>query len=397
MSNSERDYYCNYKFKYLKIDLESKTTYNCHAARPHPIDFQWLGDNPGQLFNTQTNVLERKQMLVNERNASCEQNCWQAEDAGAVSPRIQQKGYNKTLHDPVSSPQIIDLTIGADCNLTCSYCCKEFSTAWRRDVVHNGDYPVGIVDDRYRADSKDRVLLNVNQPELKSTQHYQLLLDEIKHSANNLETLIVTGGEPLLDNKLIDILLGLDLPDTAVIDMYTGLGVSKSRFENMIDKLKTLPNLQLIVSAEGIGPHLEFNRYGISWPEFADKINLLTQSGIKIKFQSQISNLTVFGFADFVKHFGQHAIDLTFVYQPQMMSPYVLDDATKDYLEHALSALPAHMRDPIVTSMRQRPTETQRVNIKEFVTEFVRRRPDLNMDIFPETFINWLELQHVVQ
>jgi hypothetical protein len=69
-----RDYYCSMKFKFLKIDLESTTTYNCHAASPHSVDFNWLKNNPGNLFNTNVNVAERQMMLENKRNSSCEQN-----------------------------------------------------------------------------------------------------------------------------------------------------------------------------------------------------------------------------------------------------------------------------------------------------------------------------------
>ena len=106
---TNRDYYCSMKFKFLKIDLPSKTIYNCHAAAPHRIDFDWLEENPGNLFNTPVNVYEREQMLRNERNKSCEQNCWIAEDAGAVSPRINQNGIEQTHTDPVTDPEIIDL------------------------------------------------------------------------------------------------------------------------------------------------------------------------------------------------------------------------------------------------------------------------------------------------
>ena len=72
----DRDYYCSYKFKYLKVDLVSNATYNCHAAKQHAIDFEWLADNKGNLFNTEINIAERQMMMANQRNSSCEENCW---------------------------------------------------------------------------------------------------------------------------------------------------------------------------------------------------------------------------------------------------------------------------------------------------------------------------------
>lgn len=394
--SAERDYYCSYKFKYLKIDLESKTTYNCHAATPHPIDFTWLKNNPGQLFNTDTSINERQQMLTNQRNKSCEQNCWRAEDGGAQSPRLYQGGNKKTHSQLITHPEIIDLTIGGDCNLTCSYCCKEFSSAWRRDIVNNGDYSMTQSDERFCATNKDRLLLKISQSELKSTLHYQTLMDEIRLNLASLKTLIVTGGEPLLDNQLIDVLEKLELPPTVEINVYTGLGVSQRRFENFIAKLSNLKNLLLIVSAEGIGKHLEFNRYGNKWNDFDAKIKLLEKSGIRLKFQSQISNLTIFGYTEFVNHFLLHPIDLTFVYQPHMMAPHVLDDKSKHQIQNSISTLPGHMQIAIKKSIQKNPTDLERRNLREFLAEFTRRRPDLNLNIFPTSFLKWMELPYVV-
>ena len=240
------------KFKFLKIDLESSTTYNCHASKPHRIDFEWLDKNPGQLFNTPINILERQQMLRNERNSSCEQNCWPAEDVGAISPRLQQQGSVKTHTQVICEPETIDLTVNGDCNLTCSYCCKEFSTAWRRDLIDNGDYNISQHDNRFKISDKDKILMEIGQKKLKSTSHYQIPLQQIKDNSASLKKLIVTGGEPLLDNLLIKSIIDIDLPDTTIIEIHSGLGLSHSRFETLINSLRSLPNCYFVISAEGI-------------------------------------------------------------------------------------------------------------------------------------------------
>ena len=49
------------------------------------------------------------------------------------------------------------------------------------------------------------------------------------------------------------------------------------------------------------------------------------------------------------------------------------------------------MRQPIEQSMQQVPTETQRQNIKLFLKEFTSRRKDLDMSIYPTTFLNWID------
>lgn len=395
-NSTERSYYCSMKFKYLKVDLNARTTYNCHAAHPHPVNFVRLEQQPGDLFNTEINVLERQQMLDNYRNSSCEQNCWIAEDHGAISPRIYQRGQEKTHTNINTVPEIIDVTIGADCNLTCSYCCKEYSTAWRRDIVNNGDYVLSNqYSDRYSASTYDRLSLKVSQPEIKTSTKRNALLAEIKLLAPTLKKLTITGGEPLLDNQLVDSIGQYNLTDT-IVEIYTGLGLSNSRFERMLDKLSNVPNLVFVVSAESVRDMLEFNRYGIKWQEFLYKVQLLEHRDIKFRFHATLSSLTLHGFKQFYEQFKNHEIRITFAYQPTMMAPYVLDAGSKSQLINDVADMPEDIRNKITQSIAAQPTEQQRLDLSAFLTQFVGRRVDINLGVFPKNFLEWLGLEHVV-
>jgi organic radical activating enzyme len=389
---SDRDYYCSLKFKFIKIDLQSTTTCTCHYAKPHAVDFSWLESNPGQLFNNPINVYERHQMLNNQRNVSCEQNCWPAEDQGAMSPRQSRNGQEKTHIKIHTQPEIIEISTVGDCNLTCSYCCKEYSSAWRRDVVNNGDYPILNIKDRYQASDKDRVLLKISQQQLQSSNRYQKLLNEIKLAGPTVKKLVVTGGEPLLDNQLITVLEDLKLSSNAILEIWTGLGFSTTRFNSVLTKLENLPNLQLIVSAENTKKFAEFNRYGINWTEFVDKIELLKTKKINLKLHATVSNLAMFDFANFYTMFKDLEIEMSLPYQPTFMSPYVLDPESKERIQQSIAVLPAGMQETLLKSMSPIPTELQKQNLHAFLKEFVRRRSDLHLDIFPQSFLTWLEL-----
>lgn len=397
MSGSERSYYCSQKFRALKIDLESMTTLNCHAAITHPVDFGWLSSNPGQLFNNPRSVSERRMMLLNQRNPSCEKNCWPAEDRGAVSPRMYTNGVEKTHTQVIAQPETIDLTIGTNCNLTCSYCCKEYSSAWRKDIMDHGNYSYNGEPDRYTLTAKDQVLSKISQSEVKASKNYNILLNEIKLAAPTLKRLIVTGGEPLLDNHLIETISELNLLPTAKVHLYTGLGVNHSRFVKLVEKLKTIPNLTLFVSAESTGENLEFNRYGNRWNQVLEKLDVLKNNNIQVQFHSTLTNLTLPGFVDFYKLFSaNHQIHVTFAYSPSMMSVHVLDTDTKDLIKNSLMTLPESVYQPIVSSMSANPTPEEKQQLKEFLTEFIKRRPDLSMQVFPKSFVKWIGSDHVV-
>jgi organic radical activating enzyme len=380
----------------MKIDLTSKTMYNCHAAVPHKIDFDWLEKNPGNLFNNPISVFEREQMLRNERNTSCEQNCWPAEDNNAVSPRMYQNGVEKTHTDIITSPETIDLTIGTNCNLTCSYCCKEYSSSWIRDILKKGNYKLtNYKSGRYQANTKDKLLLKLSPSEVKNSKHYQLLFKEIELVSPTLKYLTVSGGEPLLDNQLLSLLEKLNLKSNIVIKLFTGLGLSHSRFKNILGKLKNIKNLDLRISAENIDSYLEFNRYGIKWEEFKKKIELIQESKINFEFHCVISNLTIFGFEKFYDYYKNNRISVTFAYQPTMMAPYVLDDHSKTLLNNSLKILPKKIHQPIVASIQKQPSELQRLNCKEFLLEFASRR-NINLNIFPKSFLEWLQLENML-
>jgi organic radical activating enzyme len=391
---SDRDYYCSYKFKYLKIDLVSNNTLNCHAAKSHTIDFNWLEQNPSQLFNTDVNVAERQMMLANQRNSSCEENCWPLEDKGAVSPRMWQNGKIKTHVDIRPQPEILEIKLNDDCNLSCSYCCKEYSSAWRRDLLTNGNYTVESGDTRYQLTSRDKIMMKVSQQEVKNTKQFQMLVSEIKSFSTGLKEIVVTGGEPLLDNQLFDVLDAVS-NSSAVINIYTGLGVEVKRFQRMLDKIKQIPTAMISVSAECTDQFYEFNRSGNRWIDFINKIELLQKSGIEFRFSTAITNLTVFGLTSFIKYFNDQRIGLVFVNQPSMMAPYVLDAASKQQIMQDIQSLPEHYQTQIAQSIKATASETQRQQMSEFLKEYAVRR-NLDLSIYPPSFLEWLNI-HVVQ
>ena len=387
---NDRDYYCSLKFRYLKIDLECQTTYNCHAAAPHPIDFDWLEKHPGQLFNTPINVNERRMMILNQRNQSCEQNCWPAEDRGAFSPRLSQQGQNRTHEEVFADPETIELTINSDCNLTCSYCCKEFSQSWRRDIHHNGEYTIpGNTDERFRMSEKDVRLMLQKQTDLKKDQRYQSLLDGIKALIPKTKRLIVTGGEPLLDNTLIEILTDIAKIESIKIVIYTGLGLSFGRFVSIFDQLKRFPNIEIRISAENTNKFAEFNRYGVVWSDFREKIKYLDEIDINYRFHMTMSNLTVHDFHNFFMIFGHKNNVLTFCYQPRFMAANVLDVDTKSRLVDLWHTLPVSISKSLIESITAEPTDLERRGIGEFLKQFTARRPNLSLGIFPQSFLKW--------
>jgi MoaA/NifB/PqqE/SkfB family radical SAM enzyme len=326
-------------------------------------------------------------MLNNQRNASCEQNCWPAEDQGSVSPRLLQGGSKKTHTNVIATPEHIDITIGSDCNLKCLYCCKEYSSSWRNDILTNGNYNIDSEPDRYKITTIDRVLSSVNQYNRINSKHYQLLLDELILNSKEIKELIITGGEPFLNNSTVDIISKLS--HVPLITIYSGLGVNYTRFSKIINELSEYKNINIMVSAEGIDKFLEFNRFGINWIDFQKKIELLNNLSVRYRFTSTVTNLTMFGFVEFYNYFKDYDIELTFAYQPNFMAPYVIDEESKRNISNKLNTLPTSYAEKISKSLAATPTEEQRIDLGKFLKEFKRRNNNLDLSIYPNNFLKW--------
>lgn len=373
----------------MKIDLEKRNTYNCDVAQPRPVDLAWLESNPGQLFNNSISVAERGMMLDNQRNPSCEFNCFRAEDMGAVSARIIREGHIKSHTQTVTQPTILDITVGSDCNLTCTYCTKEFSSAWRNDIQKNGAYILEDDNNRYQLNIKDKLIGTLSQNQKANLQSYNLLIKEIETIASNLDAVYISGGEPLLYNNIKEILEKIN--NVPNVFLFTGLGVNIKRFEKILNTLKNFSNITLYLSCENIGNYLEFNRYGIKSAEYQKKIDLIKDSGIKFIFHSVLSNLSVFGFYDFLQQYRDHVQGHDFVYTPDFMAMCVLDDTSKNKIRDQFQDDLLPWKTQLLQNLEAEPTPKQINNLGLFVKEFTKRRNINLVDIYPKHFTDWLD------
>jgi organic radical activating enzyme len=378
------NFYCNQKFTWLSIDLEKKLTYSCCTAVPAKIDLKWLEKNPGKIFNTPLMQQERQMMLDNKPVSSCELACWQPESANIQSRRLIFQGYKKTHIDIQVEPEILNIILGSTCNLTCSYCCKQYSTAWTREIKTNGPY---LDLDRFRYTKIDQVLEHISQPEHNVSRSTQLLLDEIE-SLENVKEIHITGGEPLLYNSLSEILNSVS-EQTKVI-LTTGLGVNNARFKNQLSKIQNKPNIQILVSSENIGKFYEFNRYGNSYENFLLNLNTLSSLNFNFGFSSVLSNLTIFGVKDFFEKYLEKNIVLSFCNDPDFLRVNVLDPASKEFLAKQFGESNFKHKQEIISYIMQPYSQQQKLNFSIYLKEFARRR-NLDLDIFPVSLLQWLD------
>ena len=357
------------------MEPERRSVSSCCAATPTKVDLTWLKNNPGQLFNTPELLSDRQAMLDNNPVSSCESSCWAPERAGLPSRRTNRGSQDKTHVDLHASPRVLNINVGSDCNLTCSYCCKQYSSAWMRDINENGRY---LDEERYILNNNDRIVLKLGQRAIKTSEVYTTILREAQQ-LRSVEQIEISGGEPFLYNGLPELVNGL----SAATNIYTGLGVSTDRFIKILDNLPS--GITFTVSAETTGKLYEFNRFGNTWDQFRRNLDVLSQR-FPYRFGSVLSNLTIHGIDEFQKEFGADNNILSSCTDPEYLSASVLDADTKSRLRN----IAYNYHDNLIKqTLAKEPTLDQKEKLRTYLTQFAERR-QLSLEIFPESFITWL-------
>jgi wyosine [tRNA(Phe)-imidazoG37] synthetase (radical SAM superfamily) len=377
--NKSTQHYCSQKFWWLSVYPEKKLTASCCAAETQPIDLTWLKNNPGRLFNTPKLQEERQQMLDGVRVKSCETECWKAEDSGLTSRRLSMQSNILNESSIESTPTVLNILLGSDCNLTCVYCCKQFSTAWYRDVKNNGPYFDN--DGRFEITLIDKTLDALGQNKIKTSDSFQQILDECKQF-KNVDTIVISGGEPFLYNGLPELVNSL----SGNIKVVTGLGVDNARLERMLGQITN--NVTLILSAEGTGKYYELARFGNTFKKWQENLETIRRLQIPHTFLSVISNLTIFDFQNFQKQFEDQGINIQVCTDPDYLAVNVLDNTSREkFLDSDFGKFTADIH----TSLKVIPTIDQQEKFSHYIKSFVSRR-NISLDIYPESFTNWANL-----
>jgi len=387
-----KDFYCSQKFWWLSVDLEKLKTMSCCAATPAKINFDHINQNPGDIFNSPEITAERQQMLMNQPVSSCLSTCWVPESKSQVSRRISMKSHLPTHTATSTSPEVLHIVVGSDCNMTCIYCCKYYSSAWTRDINNHGAYSIATSDDRYILNDTDRVLMKLSQKDIKNNRFNDSLLHEISHLAASpmLKEIVVTGGEPFLYlglEELVSKLSGYGIP----IKIYSGLGVNTERFLKEIVKIATFAEIKLAISAESTGRLYELLRNGNTWNQFEKNIQTLKQHDVPYSFHATVSNLALLGIDDFINYAGDVEILWSPCSDPDFFSVNILDDQTKSKLIEQISQYPLQLQD-IINTVSNTFVPSQKSGLNVYLKEFTMRR-NIDLKSLPSHFVDWLEQQ----
>lgn len=270
---------CLAKWKQVSLHLTTGLNNSCYHPPLHKISIEEISRDPGALHNTTHKKHQRTMMLRGERPAEC-QYCWTMEDLGQMSDRHYRSGEpwaaidferiaNSTGAEDDVIPSYVEVNFNSACNLQCSYCSPQFSSAWMDEVQRDGAYPTLVPHnhpDHFTGDRRP-IPAREHNPYLEAFwAWWPRLYPHLRHFR-------MTGGEPLMDRntyRVFDYVLALPKPDLH-LNVTSNFSVEPKLFDKYMDYVKRLCDtniehfMQYVSLDSGNPAHAQYIRHGLQF------------------------------------------------------------------------------------------------------------------------------------
>lgn len=272
------DTFCALPWINLSTDVNGSLRPCCKFAQPvtgNEFQLPNMKEGPLDILWNDQRFQNLRQAFVDGRKPRECQSCWDEEDAGMQSFRIQFARDKKINTDdmtfePVAArgPQAMDLKLNNVCNLKCRICGPQASSTFLKE--YQEQYNIKVEHGEYWLSNK--ILGTANE-------------DVIKQWATELVHLEITGGEPMASPeniKVMELLINSGRSSQISILLNTNGTLYNKKFLNLLVQFK---EVTLCISVDDLGPRLEYERYPTEWE--------VVQSNIKkfIELRAQHKNL----------------------------------------------------------------------------------------------------------
>ena len=232
-------------------------------------------------------------------------NCWAKEEYGHKSIRSYFTEKNTVPRD-LTKITHMELRESNLCNFGCRMCNPASSVVIEREIKSNQEI-AKFFDRNYNPDGSRIEEIEDNNPTTKENWN------QILELAKDVESIILTGGEPMLMKRyfdFLDYLISIGKQNIRLI-IYTNGSVYNPIF---VDKMKKFPNMSLFISIDAVGKVAEYQRYGTKWNVVRENILKFAELPITIKLHSTMmaySVLDVSRLADFFVELSQTKMNAT--------------------------------------------------------------------------------------
>lgn len=277
---------CLAKWKQVSLHLTTGMTNSCYHPPVHKIPIDSIQLNPNALHNTPWKKQQRKMMLEGQRPSEC-QYCWNIEDTGNLSDRHYRSGepwaardFDAVVTQPWDwdvTPSYVEVNFNHNCNLKCSYCSPQYSTAWEKEAADYGAWPTSVPhnDPKYFVGERKPIPFREYNPYLEAFwKWWPDLYPELSHFR-------MTGGEPLMDKntyRVFDYVLANPKPSLH-LGVTSNFSVDEKLWIKYLDYVKRIcaddnvEHFMQYVSLDSWGAQAEYLRHGLDFDLLWNRVN----------------------------------------------------------------------------------------------------------------------------
>ena len=415
--------YCTMKWLHQTLYLHTGDNHSCYHPKPHHIQLEEIAVNPAALHNTAHKKEQRKQMLEGERPKECYY-CWNIEDLPGehASDRVLHSGGNPWAEQAIEklaqlpwdadiNPKYLEVSFGNNCNFRCGYCGPQASTMWMEEVKEHGDYD--ITHPQYSIDFLQHGTYYGPKDDNPYIDAFWKWWPSLR---NDLHTLRITGGEPLMNKGAMQFfeLLDREPAPNLEISINSNLGVSFAKVDRLIEQVKKLTQekkiktLNVFTSIDSWGAQAEYMRTGLDCAHWERNMLEIVKMKKRVNFMCTFNVLCVTNFQSLLEKVvewrKEYGADLFHLDIPYLKDPphWMINILTPDFMPYMDRTL-KYMEDNaewfelseivkfkrVTEYMRTNPVDADKIrrgrrDFYVFFTENDRRLGTNMLELFPE-------------
>jgi organic radical activating enzyme len=352
--------FCAMKWLHETLYLHTGDNHSCYHPRPQHIPLNEIKADPSALHNTSWKKQQRKKMLEGERPEECYY-CWNIEDLEGdqisdrmihsasdwAEPEIENLAKKHWLEN--INPKYLEVSFGNGCNYRCGYCCPQASTMWMDEIKKHGNYD--LTYNQYGTEFLDNGRYYAPKDENPYIEAFWKWWPDLR---NDLHTLRITGGEPLMNPgamQFFDLLEKEPAPQLE-ISLNSNLGVTTAKIDRLFDRIQSLLDqkkirkFSLFTSIEGWGSQAEYMRTGLKCDHWERNFTQAIERGFKVNIMCTFNVLCVATFQNFLnrvmywrKIYGKEALafDTPYLKEPPHWMLNILPTSFNKHMDQHLT------------------------------------------------------------
>jgi organic radical activating enzyme len=320
----------------------------------------------------------RQQFKNGERPLSCK-SCWQEEDAGKTSKRMNSiYKMRNSLKDwtPNSEPSLkfIDFKLGNVCNLKCRICGSWSSSKWAQEELDYGENPVA------RKNLKDG-----GWP-----KKHPKFFEDIQECLADAEYFEFTGGEPFMIRDHFKILMHcVEKGYAKNIDIHYNTNGTHLPPRDIFDLWKYFKRVEIAFSIDDVGEQFQYQRHPANWREVNHNlVEFKTYQTANMEFQicTTISIFNIFSLAKIALWVAQYQPKFFYVntcFDPDYFNIQTLPKQVKNVVNSRYSMLTDFQPTLRFMNSAHRDSEQIREQRKARILQTDKYREENFGDVFP--------------